>query len=78
PVAKLGGRPLSPYAGLINAVIQDMAKDQTTGIELKAVRDEVKRREPDGLHSNFNRTLKGLCEQLGYEIDGDSLSVGDA
>lgn len=77
PVAKTGGRPLGAYATEINAVIQDMAKDQTTGIEIKAVREEVKRRNPEGQHAHFSRVLKALCEQLGYEIEGDALSVGE-
>jgi hypothetical protein len=77
PVAKTGGRPLGAYASEINAVIQEMAQAQTTGIEVKAVREEVKRRNPEGQHSHFSRVLKALCEQLGYEIDGDALSVGE-
>lgn len=77
PVAKTGGRPLGAYASSINEVIQDLAKDQTTGIEIKAVREELKRREPDTNHNNFSRVLRALCDQLGYEIEGDALSVGD-
>lgn len=78
PVAKTGGRPLSAYGEQINTVIQEMAKDQTTGIEVKAVRDQVKAADPEGPHNNFMRVLRVVCETRGYVIEDDCISIGEA
>jgi hypothetical protein len=77
PVAKVGGRPLGAYAVEINAVIQEMAEDQTTGIERKAVLAEMKRRMPDTHHNHFGRDLVTVCERYGYALEDGSINVGD-
>lgn len=77
-------KPLGEVAAVVNAVIQEFAQAQTTGIEVAAVLAEAGRRLPapedgkrDTRKQRAARALKSLCEgdDAPYFLEDDCLSV---
>lgn len=77
PTKKLGEKE-----SLVNDVIQEFAKAQTSGIEVDAVLDEALRRlapEPTkrkAVRSNLKRALRALCECVeNYRLDAETQTL---
>lgn len=83
PKAKRIGRKLGQNEALVNQVIQEFAKVQTTGIEVDAVIAEAVRLSPepeDGKRDtramNLRRALRSLCEGAEiYVLDEETGSI---
>jgi KaiC/GvpD/RAD55 family RecA-like ATPase len=77
-------KPLGKHETIVNAVIQEFAQAQTTGIEVAAVLAEAVRRMPapedgkrDTRKQHARRALMALCEgdEAPYLVEDDCLSV---
>lgn len=77
-------KPLGKNETIVNAVVQEFAQAQTTGIEVAAVLAEAVRRMPapsegrrDTRRQMAKKALMALCEgdDAPYWIEGDSLTV---
>ena len=80
--ARASDRKLGVKEALINEVLQEFAKVQLAGIEIKAVVEEaVRRLDPEPARrkaekNNLRRALTNLCESAeNYELDEDGLTV---
>lgn len=83
PTAQLS-RKLGPNEEVVNAVIQEFAKDQTSGIEVTAVINEAVRRMPepedgkrDTRKQRARRALEALTtgDDAPYWLDGDCVAL---
>lgn len=84
PAVGTAAKPLGAVEQVVNAVVQEFAQAQTSGIEVAAVVAEAARRLPepvdgkrDTRKQRASRALKVLCtgDEAPYWMDGDSLEV---